>query len=485
MIPVKLSTGRRAGLRIGVVLTPLLIAALTACGGGGGGGGGSSSGGGGTGSSSSSSSSLGTAYVGGSEILVNSSTDNDQNAVTIATLDNGNVVAGWVSGLGNFGGTTLAEIRAQIITPDGVKSGGEIVASTGTMQSSSSHRHIQPTVSGLNGGGFGLVYVSNGHLTTTPANATTPGPLFAREFSSSGTPLSDAVAPPLTYGVQNGVSLGNNGNQSQPKLIRLTDGRLLATWTEYNVQTMVGGDGDSLSVKAQLYSADADELTPAFVVNTSTTGQQSQTHAAPLSNGGFVVTWLDYNGSVGSTPVNKLKAQIFNASGQKVGTEFVVKDSPGFLQSPGSVTGLANGSFVIVWSEGNTGSTQDEAYGQVFDATGNRVGTPLTLATNTAGRQVAPYVTTLPNGHFVAAWGDNSATLGDTDGWAIKAQAFTANGTKFGNELLVNVYVTGNQTAMVLAPLKTNGFVASWIDTSGTLGDSSGTAIKARVFKMN
>ncbi|MFP1133018.1 hypothetical protein [Asticcacaulis sp. W401b] len=484
MPPVQPFAARHPGFRLGAVLTPFLIAALAACGGGGGGGGSGASSVGGTGSSSSSSAAP-TAYVGGSEILVNTATDNDQNAITLTTLDNGNVVAGWVSSQGTIGGIALAEIRAQILTSDGAKSGSEIIASTGTRQSSSSYRHVQPSLSALNGGGFGLLYVSNGHLNTTNQTAITSGPIFAREFSASGAALGDAVAPPLTYSIQNGISYGNNGTQGQPKLVRLSDGRLLATWTEFNASTAVGGDGDSLSVRAQLYSADADELTPAFIVNTSTAGQQSQSYAAPLSNGGFVITWLDYNGSAGTNVVNKLRAQIFNAAGQKVGGEFVVKESPGFLQSPGSVSALANGAFVIVWSEGNSGSTTDEAYGQIFDASGNRVGTAFTLATNTTGRQVAPYVITLPNGQFIAAWGDNSGTLGDTDGWAIKAQAFDASGTKFGSELLVNVYVTGNQTSMVLSPLKTNGFIASWVDNSGALGDTSGTAIKARVFKLN
>lgn len=169
-----------------------------------------------------------------------------------------------------------------------------------------------------------------------------------------------------------------------------------------------------------------------------------------------------------------------------MGPEFVVKDSPNFLQSTGSVAALANGQFVVAWSEGVSGSSpDDEAYAQIFDAGGARLGGVITLPTTTNGRQIVPEVVSLPNGHFVAAWGDTSATLGDTDGFALKGQAFTANGTRFGPEFIVNVNTTGNQTNLALTPLKTNGFLVTWIDNSATLGDTSGTSIKGRIFKLN
>ncbi|MDC7674947.1 hypothetical protein [Asticcacaulis machinosus] len=478
------SSAIRHKRRLAIWLIMPAIISLHACGGGGGGSSGGGSGSGGS-SSSSSSSVAATAYVGGNEFLVNTGVELDQTAPRATTLNNGNVVINWVTSLGTVGSIPLSEIRAQIVTADGIKSGAEIIASSGTAFSNNSHRHIQPSISRLQSGGFGIVYISNGHITTTPANAATDGPIFAREFSATGTALTDASVPPLTYNY-NGQLIGAAGRQRQPQFTTLSDGRLLLSWTEHNLQAMLGGDGDSLSVKAQLFTADADELSPAFIVNTSTTGQQSTPRVAALTNGGFVIVWQDYNGSVSGNLIIKLRAQIYNSTGAKVGSEFLIKDSPGLLQSTPSIAALPNGQFVISWSEATaTTSTEDEAYAQIFDATGARIGTIITLATNTAGRQVAPEITGLPNGHFVAIWGDTSGVLGDTDGFGLKGQVFTSAGTRFGSEFLVNTYTSGNQTFPAVTPLNTNGFLVTWVDLSGTLGDSSGTSIKARIFKLN
>lgn len=274
--------------RLALCTLPILVASLVGCGGGGGGGGGGSSGGGSSSSSGSSSGSA-TAYVGGTEFLVNSGVDNDQSNPRATTLNNGNLAIVWETKLGTIGGIPLAEVRAQIFNTDSAKVGSEILASSGTADSSLSHRHLQPTIAPLSTGGFGIVYLSNGHNSGT--TGVTDGPLFAREFSTNGTALTDAVVPPLTY-IYNGQLMGAAGRQSRPELITLTDGRLLLTWTDMNVVDILGGDGDSLTVKAQLFSADADELSPAFIVNTATLGQQSWSRATALSNGGFVITWL-------------------------------------------------------------------------------------------------------------------------------------------------------------------------------------------------
>ena len=55
------------------------------------------------------------------------------------------------------------------------------------------------------------------------------------------------------------------------------------------------------------------------VVSTGTTGNQYQPSVAPLSTGGYVVTWTDVNGSE-----YDVHAQIYDSAGNKVGSEFQV-----------------------------------------------------------------------------------------------------------------------------------------------------------------
>ena len=58
-----------------------------------------------------------------------------------------------------------------------------------------------------------------------------------------------------------------------------------------------------------------------FQVNTYTNGAQENSSAAPLANGGFVVTWMS-DGQDGSGP--GVYGQVFGSTGNKVGGEFGV-----------------------------------------------------------------------------------------------------------------------------------------------------------------
>jgi hypothetical protein len=478
---VKNNKQNRHLLRMCLCVVPLFAVALNGCGGGGGGGTPTSA----SSTTSSSSSSIpATGFVGQSEFLVNTATDNDQLDQRSTTLNNGNLVVAWVTSLGTVGGVPLSEIRAQIFTPTGAKIGSEIVVSSSTATSSNSNRHLQPNITALNDGGFSISWLSNGQLTTTPANALTQGPIFFRSFAANGTPTSDAEVPPLTsLSSSSGALSGSAGSQINLDFKTLSDGRLIVAYTEWSNTSF--GDGNSFAVKAQLYSADGDELAPAFVVNTQTIGQQDFPRIGILSNGGFVVTWRDFNGSSPSGTVAKLKAQIYNATGAKVGSELTIRDTT-LIQSTGNVTGLDNGQFVVAWSEGTgNGSTEDDAYAQIFNNSGTTVGPPFVLATSTSGRQVGPTLTSLPNGQFVAVWVDTSGVLGDTDGFGLKGQVFSNTGAKVAGEFLINSITTGNQNRPFVTALKTNGFLVTWTDASATLGDASGTSIKGRIFNLN
>jgi hypothetical protein len=87
----------------------------------------------------------------------------------------------------------------------------------------------------------------------------------------------------------------------------------------------------------------------------------------------------------------------------------------------------------------------------------------------------------------VVTWGDGdynslgSGTLGDNSGASIKAQVFAADGAKIGTEFLVNASTYGHQIDPQIAALSNGGFVVSWSDMGG---DVSGTAyaIRAQVF---
>ena len=213
-----------------------------------------------------------------------------------------------------------------------------------------------------------------------------------------------------------------------------------------------------------------------FLVNTETAGGQSNPTITELANGVFVVSWWDYGSNLGDNSLDSIRAQVFNAAGTKIGGELVVNTETAGGQFDPAITGLTNGGFVVSWS-GGSGSS---AKAQLFSADGTKIGNEFLV--NTVGNGGgSPTITGLTNGGFVVSRVDVSGTLGDASGWSIKAQVFGADGTKVGSEFLVNTETYGFQRQPTVTGLTNGGFVVSWEDpNSGVSSDSSGTNIRRR-----
>src|SRR5262245_35296025 len=128
-----------------------------------------------------------------------------------------------------------------------------------------------------------------------------------------------------------------------------------------------------------------------FLVNTPTAYDQWEPAITSLSNGGFVITWTD----------GSIKAQVFDATGSKVGSELQVLPTQTAFDP--AIAGLTNGGFIISWG----------INAQVFDATGSKVGSELQVANQTTWHST---ITGLTNGGFVINWDYYAA---DGDGYGI------------------------------------------------------------------
>ena len=262
----------------------------------------------------------------------------------------------------------------------------------------------------------------------------------------------------------------------------LANGGFVVTWSDLSSSFSLG------VVKAQEFDASGNKVGSELVVdyprlfpfNPSVTG---------LTNGGFVVTWRDMSSTLGDSSGWSIKAHVFDANGVTVGSsEFLVNTQTAGNQSNPTITGLTNGGFVVTWQDlsGTLGDNSGSSIkAQVFDASGAKVGSEFLLNTQTAGDQSNPTITALTNGGFVVTWSDLSGTLGDSSGWSIKAQVFDASGAKVGSEFLVNTETANDQSIPSVTGLTNGNFVVTWHDLSQTLGDSSSGSIKAQVFTLN
>jgi hypothetical protein len=197
-----------------------------------------------------------------------------------------------------------------------------------------------------------------------------------------------------------------------------------------------------------------------FLVNTTTADSQSDVAMTALADGRFIVTWTDE--SAGDFDI---RAQIFNADGSKSGNEFIAYTNATDQKVGSAVTALENGGFVIAWQDNTTFGTRAQA----FDVNGDRVGTQISIDNATL-----PAITALANGNFVIAWEDTAA--GD-----IMARTYDAGGNASGAAFPVNTTTANVQVSPTIASLTNGGFVVAWQDASQTGGDTDQGAIRAQI----
>ncbi len=377
------------------------------------------------------------------------------NSVTAALADGGYVVI-WQSQLqaGEYGAAT-ADIFGQRFDANGNALGTEFQVNSTTADQQSA-----PTVAGLQGGGFVVSWDS-----LTPGFNSIGTDVFAQRFDGQGLP----------EGSEFRVSPVFSGDQNQSAITALGDGGFVVSWySRFSEQHINNGEygGGEAGIFGQRYSSNGNVVSAAFRIgNTSGTGL-SQPAVAGLIDGGFVATWQT------SVFADSIRGQRYAANGTPLGAEFLVNSTVTNSQHEPSVTGLADGGFVITWRSDGQDGDQGGIYGQRYNASGILLGTEFNINTHTTGLQSNPDVTATPDGGFVVTWhSDMSSPAGGFGG--VYSQQFDINGNRIGEEQAIHVSPTFiiNSLPSVLA-LSDGTLVYSW-----TRSDAGGTGVQSRLFE--
>ncbi len=307
----------------------------------------------------------------------------------------------------------------------------------------------------------------------------------ASDGSGSGVRAQIYDAAGIAQGSEFLVNLTTLNNQSRSTVTNLTSGNFVVSWTD---ESLTGGDASGPSIKAQLFTSAGVRIGGEFLVNTTTTGTQTDASIVALSGGGFIASWADSSATAGDTTGTAIRAQIFDAGGLKVGAQFLVNTQTVADQVTPSISALATGGFVVTWADSSRfgGDTSGFAVkAQLYSAAGVRVGSEVLVNTTTSGNQITPVVTSLVSGKFVISWNDSSRTGVDVSGTAIKGQIFNADGTRSGAEFLINSTTLYTQQQPTIAALPGGGFAVAWSDNSLRLDDYSALGIKLQVFDDN
>jgi hypothetical protein len=257
--------------------------------------------------------------------------------------------------------------------------------------------------------------------------------------------------------------------QIEPQVAALATGGHVVVWASK------AQDGDLTGVFGQRFADDGAALGVEFQVNTVWDDHQEHPAVAALAGGGFVVVYESW-GLDGSG--DAIAAQVFGADGSKVSSELVVNQVTAADQANPAVTATDKGGFLVVWDGADMAVDWNGIYARAFDAQGVPQGDQFGLNLETVGVQQFPAVTTLEDGHLVAAW--QSDGDGESNAW-IQGVIFGDDGSVVAKEATWNVFTAGEQTQVDLAPLGA-GFVALW-QSEGQ--DNSGAGVVVATFDAN
>ena len=222
-----------------------------------------------------------------------------------------------------------------------------------------------------------------------------------------------------------------------------------------------------------------------FVINEFFQNNQNFSSVTVLADGNFVVVWQSSDGQQGDISGTAIKGRIFGPDGNPESDEFLVNEFTQSAQVNTSVKALPDGNFVVVWEseDGQQGDISGTAIkGRIFAPDGDPESDEFLVNEFPQNSQGFPAVTTLSNGDFVVTWQSNDGQQGDSSGTAIKGRVFAPDGDPESDEFLVNEFPQGSQFRAAVTVLADGKFVVAWYSNDGQDDDTSSTAIKGRIF---
>ncbi|MFC0588358.1 cadherin domain-containing protein [Novosphingobium aquiterrae] len=210
----------------------------------------------------------------------------------------------------------------------------------------------------------------------------------------------------------------------------------------------------------------------------------SHAHIDQRANGGFVVSWV----GAGASNDTDCSARLFGADGTPQGAAFTVNTATAGDQRAADVAFFADGSFVAVWTS-SLGGRQD-VYGQLFTASGAKVGAGFLVNVSDNTFNDYPAVAVLADQSFVVTWQRPSFFINAQGfvvdrGYGITAQAFAADGTKTGGQFWIDDSNGNRYSGPSIEALNNGGYAVTWYDQKFNVADPETSGLKARIFGPN
>ena len=266
----------------------------------------------------------------GSDFLINSWTDDHQNAPVVAALGDGGFVVAWqASDFATYGGIVGRRYDAS----------GAAVGFDFDINEDWSIFRATPAITALNDGGFAVLWIS----TDGDGNG-----INGQRFNASGV----AVGSEFT------VNTEVTGDQEIPVVTALSDGGFVAVWQS------TGQDGDGNGIYGQRYDASGAAVGSEFVVNTTTAGEQSTPAVTELPDGGFIVVWQSGNQDGDGFGVY---GQRYDTFGVPVGPEMAINSVVEGDQTDPTISVLPDGRIAVAWTSDGQDGSDAGVYSKVYN----------------------------------------------------------------------------------------------------------------------
>jgi hypothetical protein len=231
--------------------------------------------------------------------------------------------------------------------------------------------------------------------------------VFLRRFSATGRPLGPEV-----------LAIGGYEEQSGPELALRPDGSIVIACVSW------GGESSFYDVEARLLDRSGAPLGDDFLVNDGPHPEVSQLEPrlAVAADGRFAIAWTDQGADFDRIPDHTTSGDRYTGAAVRFFAADGTPQGPGLFanaflegaQSPGGISALQAGGFLVVWTSGG-GQDGDGAgiFARVYGADGQPRGREYRINLNRAGSQTGGNLSIAPNGKGVVVW---SGPDGDANG---------------------------------------------------------------------
>jgi hypothetical protein len=313
----------------------------------------------------------------GPDRIINETTDGEQARPAIATLANAGVVVAWEN---VTSGALPPDVRIRVLSDALVPVGSEILVGEPGVRND-----YGPSLTASADGGFLLLWERYNPLTESD--------VIARFYEANGVPRTPEFQ----------INEYTTGLQRLGTAAPLPNGDFIVVWASD------GQDGSRFGAFARRISAQGDLLGTEFPINTYTPGPQIPKRVRTNTAGDFVVVW-EGGGESDEDNDGGIFARRFNKDGVALTPQMLVNSFTRDSQSrPDLAIASNNGEFVVTWVSYDGYFTDDgerdlNIRAQVFDADGARVGTEFRVNSETLNFQGFPSIDGTPDGRFVVTW---------------------------------------------------------------------------------